>query len=167
MVASGILLLLDGLVGKAKTLKKKRRREFGAARGAVNRPVLNSNNVGSSKHLTGSERKPRWPGCWWQWGCFPRSDGRTAGGWTPTEKRGWNTNTNKHSRPPLTLRAAGSEFWTTSRTHVDKNFRGLLLSCWQLRSILVVFEKAALDQLPAEGFPQHQVFSSVSKSRQK
>lgn len=77
---------------------------------------------------------------------FPLSDGRTAGGLTPTEKPGWNKNTNKHSRPPLAFGAAGSEFWTTSRTRVDKNFRGLPLSRWQPWRILLVFEQAALDQ---------------------
>lgn len=71
----------------------------------------------------------------------PPSDGGTAGGLTPTEKPGWNKNPNKHSRPPLAFGAAGLEFWTTSRTRVDKNFRGLPLSRWQPWRILLVFGK--------------------------
>lgn len=58
---------------KGKTIKKKkrRRRELGATWGPVNRLVLNSNNVGNSKHFIQSERRPQWRGFWWQRGCFP------------------------------------------------------------------------------------------------
>lgn len=49
--------------GKKKRKIKKREedggRETGAAQGAVNRLVLNSNNVGNSEHFIQSKRKPQ------------------------------------------------------------------------------------------------------------
>lgn len=94
---------------KEKDIKKEEGgteggRKTGATWGPVNRLVLNSNNVGNSKHFSQAKRKPQSLGCLSAVAAravFPGSDGRTVGGLTPQSygKQGWNRNTNKHSQP--------------------------------------------------------------------
>lgn len=83
---------------------RERERETKATWRLVSRLVLNSKNVGNSKHFSQSKRKPQSPGCLcalWQQGCDPPSDGRKVGRLTPQSygKPGCSGNTNKHSLP--------------------------------------------------------------------
>lgn len=72
---------------KKRKIKKKEEggRETGAAWGPVNRLVLNSNNVGNSKHFIQSKRKPQSLGCLCAVAAGLCSLGRMGGRWA-----GWH-----------------------------------------------------------------------------
>lgn len=96
---------------KACCWKRKKKRGKGPGRrgeteatwGPVNRLVLNSNNVGNSKHFSRSKRKPQSPGCL----CSLCSLGLTGGRWagwhhrTAGSRAGVGTQTNTDNLSPF------------------------------------------------------------------
>lgn len=110
--------------------EREREREPTGTQGPVNRLVLNSNNVGNSKHFIQSKRKPQSLGCL----CSSGSSGVPGVWWedggrvdTAELQEAGLEQKHKQTQPaPLALGAAGSKFWTTSWRCVDKNFRGFV-----------------------------------------
>lgn len=134
----------EGVFWKEKKEKERRRdrereRETKATWGPVNRLVLNSNNVGNSKHFSQSKRKPQSLGCLCAVAaaagpCSPGLTGRTVGGLTPqsNRKQGWRRNTNKHSQPCSVLffffGAAGWKILDNVTAPCWQEFQGFC--CW-------------------------------------
>lgn len=104
---------------KKRTIESKRKeggRVTKATWGPVNRLVLNSNNVGNSKHFSQSKRKPQSLGCLRAVAAGPRSLGLMGGRWAgwhhraPGSRAGAETQTNT---------ASPAQFWSCRMKILD------------------------------------------------
>lgn len=107
---------------KSRERKRKERGETEATWGPVNRLVLNSNNVGNSKHLSQSKRKPQSLGCLLS--AFPGSDGgRVDTSELQEAEVAAETQTNAAS-PAHILELTDENPGLHQGLRVDRNFRG-------------------------------------------
>lgn len=107
---------------KSRGGKRKERGETEATWGPVNRLVLNSNNVGNSKHLSQSKRKPQSLGCLLS--AFPGSDGgRVDTSELQEAEVAAETQTNAAS-PAHVLELTDENPGLHQGLRVDRNFRG-------------------------------------------
>lgn len=107
---------------KSRERKRKEQGETEATWGPVNRLVLNSNNVGNSKHLSQSKRKPQSLGCLLS--AFPGSDGgRVDTSELQEAEVAAETQTNAAS-PAHVLELTDENPGLHQGLRVDRNFRG-------------------------------------------
>lgn len=102
----------------------KRERAPGATLGPVNRLVLNSNNVGNSKHFIQSKRKPQSPWCWCAVAAGLRSPCLMGGWWAGWHHRATGSSIGAETQ---TNAASAAHFWSCGIRILDD----LMAPCWQ------------------------------------